>query len=179
MDIESNDWQTIEILVTDMRIKQCHWTTKFTTGFCAMGCMMHRWGKHTSAVFPCCRQTRNHGPHSAMPRSGSTGNWRSKHPRTKNTSKRTRTNLTQQLLKTSAKASMHGGLISLPLLCSPIWENFISWDNFSPGFLAIAWHTHQANFYTDWQLRHSSTKMSCSGPEMGVETCQTTMGSPK
>jgi len=45
MGIQSIDWTVIQTVVMAMTIKQCQWMTKFTTGFCATGQMMHRWGK--------------------------------------------------------------------------------------------------------------------------------------
>jgi len=31
-------------------------------------------------------------------------------------------------------------------------QSFISWDNFSHGFLAVNWQTQQQTYYDNWQL---------------------------
>ncbi len=37
-------------------------------------------------------------------------------------------------------------------------QSFISWENFSHGFLAISWQTQQQSYYENQQDRRSSTK---------------------
>jgi len=92
MDIKSIDWQTIQTVVTGMTITQYCWTTKFTTGFCTMGCMMHQCEKHTSAVYPYCGYKQETMAHilQCPARPCSTSNWRPKHLRTMHTFKRFR-----------------------------------------------------------------------------------------
>jgi len=55
MDTQSINWQAIQTVVTGMTINQCHWTTKFTTGFGAIGHMMYWWGK--VHWWPACNAT--------------------------------------------------------------------------------------------------------------------------
>jgi len=37
-------------------------------------------------------------------------------------------------------------------------QSFISWDNFSHGFLAVSWQTQQQQYYNNRQLWGLSTK---------------------
>jgi len=54
MNIQKIDWATIHKVVKSMTIKQCRWTTKFTTGFCATGLMMYWWGQRETTACPQC-----------------------------------------------------------------------------------------------------------------------------
>jgi len=67
MDIESIDWQTIQMVVTgSVTIKQQRWTTKFTTGFCTTKQMMQGWGQQELVSCPRCNyktETTGHTVH--------------------------------------------------------------------------------------------------------------------
>jgi len=76
------------LAVTGMKINQCCWMTQFTTGSCAVGHMMHKWGEHALAACPHCRyDTEIYGPHPAMPRPCSTDKWVLEYQQTTNTTK--------------------------------------------------------------------------------------------
>jgi len=88
MDIESINWQIIQHEENGMMITQQQWTTKFTTVFCTMGCMMHQWRKTpVSGVLSVWCRSRNNGTHNAMSKSGSASNQRLQYLQAKDTLK--------------------------------------------------------------------------------------------
>jgi len=158
MEIKSIGWTVIQLVVMAMTIKQCRWTTKFTTGFCMTGKMMHRWGKWTLAACPCCEhktETTAHILQCAHPGAQSISNQCQLRNLLKDLD--TEPNIIQDI-----SAGFNAWQCNLPtppmLTNAGQLQTFISWENFSQSFLAISWQTRQQNYYENQQDRWSSAK---------------------
>ncbi len=134
MDIESIDWTAIQTVVTGMMIKQCRWMTKF----------MHWWGKRETSTCPRCEHDTETMVHILQ----------CLHPVVQTISDSCIKDLPSILKDLNTKLETMEDLSKgfnswhlhqpIPLMCTDAgWlQSFISWDNFSHGFLAANWQTN-------------------------------------
>ena len=160
MDIKSIDWSMIQIIVTNMTIKQQWWTTKFTTGFCTTGQMMQRWGQQESAACPWC----NHGVENTVHilQCPNPTAWEISARNTKELWAILKDLETEPDTIEDLSAGFH--MWSLDQPPPPMLTNvgqlhsFILWDSFSHRFVAISWQNQQQQYYDNHQLQQSSMK---------------------
>jgi len=117
-------------------------------------------GKTRISIMPTVQpQHRNHGAHTPVPEPNHPRDQQEKHQGTQGNIKGpwdwTRCDRRSQRRLPCVEL----GPTTPPMLTNAgQLQSFISWDNFSHGFMAISWQTQQQQYYDNRQLQRSSTK---------------------
>jgi len=135
-------------------------TTNFITGFCTTGQRMHQWGKRETATCPHCEHETKTTAHILQ----------CLHPGTQTISdsciKDLRSIVKDLDMEPETMEDLSKGFNSWHLnhptppmrMATGQLQSFISWENFSHGFLATNWQSQQQLYYNSWQLWRSSIK---------------------
>jgi len=134
--------------------------TKFTTGFCATGQMMHWWGQQETATCPRCGYESKTIVHILQ-----CPNQAAQLIVDQNTEE-LRTLLKDLDMDPNTMEDLSKGFHTWSsnqlgpqmLTDAGCLQSFISWDNFSHGFLTVSWQTQQQAYYENKQLWRSGEK---------------------
>jgi len=126
----------------------CHWANDAKMGPMALS------GMPTMQT-----QNRNHSAYTTMPKHSSSSNRSKKPPGTQSIAQRLGDQTKYNGRPKQGLPGMEFEPTSPPDAhrCQQL-QSFVSWENFSHGFLAASWHMQQQQYYENKQLQRSSAK---------------------
>ncbi len=160
LDINLVDWDTIEKVVSGQTITMCHWTTKFTTGFCTTGCCMVLMRLRQTADCPRCSHPNKDTSHILQ----------CPHPDAQTLWDTAILQLRGHLYNAETKPGMMEDLSTRidawckhepappTLTTARQAQKSLTWNNLVHGFLGKEWKIQQAHYYNPRRDTASANK---------------------